>query len=323
MAGLVKAIKALERRHPWFAEVTKKLKLRRLRNRWWLEPKYQIISFFWRRAVKALFGSPDAILHDTKIGKMLFDPLDWYGYWHMFRASPDSIWHSELLDLLKALLTDKKPTLLCVGAHVGTLVIPLAEHCKRLVAIEANPFIYKLLRANIAINQKDNIRTHNLAAWHERDTVDFLASRRDGIGAHVLSKEAPQRANPEVVRVPAVRLDDLLRDEDFDLVIMDIEGAETNALRGARRVMKNVQIFAVEFVPGHFRQRDILSIADFAAEVGKHFRFLYSPVWGIKASNGEFAQVLQHMYDGELSDHGLIFTKRELPAEVLEPPRQT
>ena len=290
-----------------------------------IEPRYRFFSLLWRRMIKAQIGSPRAILHDTKIGKMLFDPLDWYVYWGMHRASsPETIWHPALLNLLRAWARGQEThlTALCVGAHVGTLAVPLAEHCKRLVAIEANPFTYELLLANVAINQKDNIRTHNLAAWHKRDTVDFLAYRHNSLGAAVIAEADPRRAEPGAIKVPAMRLDDLLKDEDFGLVLMDIEGAETNALRGARRVMKNVQIFAVEFFPDYFRDRDFASVADFAAEVGKHFRFLYSPVWGIKASNGEFAQVLQHMYDDRLADYGLIFTKRELPAEMLGSPQQ-
>lgn len=45
---------------------------------------------------------------------------------------------------------------LVVGAHIGTLAIPISSLCKEVVAIEANPNTFRLLSYNIALNAAMN-----------------------------------------------------------------------------------------------------------------------------------------------------------------------
>ena len=43
-----------------------------------------------------------------------------------------------------------------VGAHVGSLVIPLSKLCKKIIAIEASPVNYDLLTINLRVGTKIN-----------------------------------------------------------------------------------------------------------------------------------------------------------------------
>ena len=53
---------------------------------------------------------------------------------------------------------------LVVGAHLGALVVPIAKHCKSVVAIEANPDTFGLLKTNLMLNDVANVSAHNIAA---------------------------------------------------------------------------------------------------------------------------------------------------------------
>jgi len=47
---------------------------------------------------------------------------------------------------------DDQSSILIVGAHIGSLAIPIANICSEVVAIEANPNNFKLLQTNIKLN---------------------------------------------------------------------------------------------------------------------------------------------------------------------------
>ena len=240
---LIKLIKLLEKRYPWFARCIKGLRLHELKM--WTR-------FFIRQILlRRLFGQPRAILYDFRDGKILIAPDD-LGMAIQLNTQMDRE-HGALENALLSEVLPKSPDFLCVGTHVGTFAIPMAEHCKKVVAIEANPNTYELLKANISISEKNNIETHNVAAWHTSASLDFL---RDD-SATVLSRVLPKRAAPDyrpdtgtkITKVPAVNLDELLPGRRFDLLLMDVEGAETNALRGATLIMENIKYFWLSFLP--------------------------------------------------------------------------
>ena len=66
---------------------------------------------------------------------------------------------------------------LVVGAHVGTLAIPLAQLAANVIAIEANPRTFELLTLNVAINAVTNCRCINIAASDSNEPIQFLLSR--------------------------------------------------------------------------------------------------------------------------------------------------
>jgi tRNA G37 N-methylase Trm5 len=80
-------------------------------------------------------------------------------------------------------------TVLIVGAHIGALAIPLAKRCTRVLAVEANPFTFELLRYNLALNRCDNCTAYNVAANHEPCCLHCLANRTNSGG----SKRVPKK----------------------------------------------------------------------------------------------------------------------------------
>jgi hypothetical protein len=59
--------------------------------------------------------------------------------------------------------------------------------------------------------------------------------------------------------------------EPFDVVVMDVEGAETLALRGMQRVLAACRVLEVEYIRNHLDKVAEVTAADFLAAFGHHF----------------------------------------------------
>lgn len=201
---------------------------------------------------------------------------------------------------------------LVVGAHIGTVAIPLARSCEELVAIEANPQTYEYLELNVAMNRGFNILTHNVAAGERDAPVEFVMNTVNSGG----SKRMPVHRdhvyfydNPRVASVPGVRLDDLLPGERFDLVFMDIEGSEYYAFLGMPRILAGAKTLIVEFLPHHLSRVAGVTVEKFLEPLSAHFSSLTVPSTGQQAGRKEFLGVLQRMFDNNQGDAGIIFRK--------------
>lgn len=144
---------------------------------------------------------------------------------------------------------------LFVGAHVGTLVVPVARAVREVEAIEANPDTFRFLAANLALNDLTNVTLHGLAAGEADGEIEFMLSRRNSGGAKRRPLVPDARYtydDPDLARVPMRRLDDLLPGA-FEVIVMDIEGSEVFALRGMARLLASASHLFVEFLPHHLR----------------------------------------------------------------------
>src|SRR5262245_2240507 len=102
-----------------------------------------------RRLAKRLLGrNARAIIARTPTGLFAVDPED-TGYGSVGKAllRRDGYGAEELRQLAPHI--GPQSNLLVVGAHIGTLVVPLSRLCRHVVAIEANPFTYELLQMNL------------------------------------------------------------------------------------------------------------------------------------------------------------------------------
>jgi FkbM family methyltransferase len=133
-----------------------------------------------------------------------------------------------------------------VGAHSGFFCLISARFVGpsgSVVAIEADPQNASVLRANIARNRLPQVTVLEVAIWSS--------------SGHVTFEQAPDASNRTQGRVadnaiaggvrisiPAVRLDDLVFNQGQrppDLIKMDVEGAEWDALQGARRLLSELK----------------------------------------------------------------------------------
>jgi len=215
------------------------------------------------------------------------------------------------LDIFRKFCTPDSKVLI-VGAHIGSLAIPISRLCKEVVAIEANPYTYSLLQKNISLNEVSNCQALNIAASNKNETIQFLLNRSNSGG----SKRVPLNKeymyyydNPKEISVDAYNLDEYIKRDDFDMIIMDIEGSEYFALQGMQKILSNTELLMIEFLPHHLRNVSGVSVEQFLSLITPHFSSLTIPTKNITVDSQHFYSHLMDMYNNNQEDEGLIFRK--------------
>jgi len=253
-----------------------------------------------------------AILTQTEQGLFAVDPQD-FDVGRSLRQKGN--WGQAELKRLAALLKPES-SVLVVGAHIGSLAIPLARRCQSLVAIEANPKSFELLELNLRINQIENCQLFCLAASERSETLSFLVNPSNTGG----SKRLPQHKKeiyfydqPAEIEVQAVALDTLLTGQHFELIVMDIEGSEYFALKGMQALLAQARVLQIEFLPHHLQDVSGVSIEAFLGLIYPHFTQLEIPSQNRRVAQSEFLETLKQMAAQGLGDDGLIFFKQSPP----------
>jgi FkbM family methyltransferase len=123
-----------------------------------------------------------------------------------------------------------------VGACVGDVTLFLAHSVALVIAIEPEPRNLACLRRNVGSLQ--NVKIVNKAAWNCRGVLELHLDPLPSGHSLIFSK------SKESVKVQADTLDNIISDlgiKKVDFIKMDIEGAELEALEGARRVLKTAK----------------------------------------------------------------------------------
>jgi len=142
--------------------------------------------------------------------------------------------------------------LIDVGANIGLYTLLLRSVSSLpIIAYEPQPFLFKLLRFNIAFNQLANVEARNFACGSHRGEVPFsigingsVAVDAEASGAALpgddLESEAEKTQRGQaVIRVPLTTLDeDLAEAPAIALLKIDCEGFEHEILQGARRLIQ-------------------------------------------------------------------------------------
>ncbi len=135
-----------------------------------------------------------------------------------------------------------------VGAYEGQDVQLYRKlGVKKMLLIEANPVVFKRLTQNLAAEQ--NVMAVNCAMSDRNGTATLHITAFDQ-GSSILrlkevSRVYPQVQETEQVTVQSRRLDDLLQElklnpQGFNILNLDIQGAELLALQGAENLLRFV-----------------------------------------------------------------------------------
>jgi FkbM family methyltransferase len=136
---------------------------------------------------------------------------------------------------LAAALTGAGARVVDVGAHLGTFTLSLAALGAEVIAIEGSPRNAELLAQAVERNGLDRVTVVNGVCGSPEDeaTVPF---REHAAWGH---RCAP--TTPGAQELPVVTVDALVEERGWDrvdLVKLDIEGSEPEALQGMRRVLR-------------------------------------------------------------------------------------
>jgi FkbM family methyltransferase len=276
-------------------------------------------TLFWRmnfflknrksaKISRQLGNGVKSVIVDSKNGILAVDPRDLeVGY----KLRNYGSYGLDEITRINQLITTKSNVLI-VGAHVGSLVIPIAKNCNKVVGIEANPNNFNLLKTNIHLNKAENVSIHNIAASSKQETIKFQMNIVNSGGSKRLPKNNEymyRYDNPEVIEVQAHSLDDYLDENNFDLVLIDIEGSEYFAMQGMTKILANCNTLIVEFLPHHLKNVADVTVEQFLSLIPKQFTKLTIPSKNETHPTDIGGIVLQQMYNNKEGDDGLIFTK--------------
>jgi FkbM family methyltransferase len=138
---------------------------------------------------------------------------------------------------------DRPLRLLDLGANIGLSVLffkrshPQAE----ILALEADPGIFAYLERNVRGNGLGDVELLQRAAWDRDTRISFRSDGADG-GRAVATGGGQGSAEVEAIDVAA-----FVARRPFDVIKMDIEGAESRVVPALRPVLGQVRFLMVEY----------------------------------------------------------------------------
>ena len=233
-----------------------------------VEKKKSLVSLWWRRCrlkikswiLSRLGKNISAVLvsRSDKSHIYLCDPLDNFVSRQLLK---NGCYNPAEVETLSSRLRPADSCLV-LGGHIGSIAIPLSDCCHSIEVFEPNPSTYRLLDLNIKLNQIRNMTCHQIGAWSSSTEIEFVQNIDNSGG----SKRLPRKFDfdlryddPQIIKVPVVAVDGYF-DKNFDVVIMDIEGSEYEAIKGAFKILQSTRVFACEFFPRHLS--DIAGVSE-------------------------------------------------------------
>lgn len=107
-----------------------------------------------------------------------------------------------------------------------------------VVALEPDPSAFSYLTSNVATFQLTDVTLHNAAVWTKTTDLPFHADGADG-GRVVTAGSS--------LRVRAIDIAELLKNQRIDFLKMDIEGAEEEVLPACSDFLPDVSNVFVEY----------------------------------------------------------------------------
>lgn len=138
---------------------------------------------------------------------------------------------------------NKRPVIYDCGANIGLSCLYFKKLFpdSKLYAFEADPDIYRHLELNLQRSgMSEGVVLHQKAVWIDDAGIEFSKDGADG-GSVI------HATNTNLVKVPTVRLRDLLIKEKIDLLKLDIEGAEDMVLEDCDGHFANVDKVFFEY----------------------------------------------------------------------------
>jgi FkbM family methyltransferase len=201
---------------------------------------------------------------------MLLDPSDLVSHNILLTGG----WQGEVWNAIASNLTEGS-VFLDVGAHIGYDTLRGSKQVGptgKVIAFEPNPKTLELLRGNLEASKAGNVIVQPIACADKEGVLTLYDSAGHGnSGASSLSQETAAEWHAESLPSYTVRgrpIDDVVEEiglARLDVIKMDIEGAETIAIRGARRTLLRFRPVVITEVSAHLLENLGSSVAELTA----------------------------------------------------------
>lgn len=132
----------------------------------------------------------------------------------------------------------------------------------KIIAVEPHPLTFKRLKRNIELNNAGQIIKPSMVAIGKKDGI--LTMQISDEGTMAMRPDTYQTGAKEIT-VPSLSLDSFIANEAIDridLLKIDIEGFEVEALLGATEAMKQTRRLVIEFHSNLLRDKCLLILKD-------------------------------------------------------------
>lgn len=158
--------------------------------------------------------------------------------------------HTLMIFLFLDKLRGKSTVFADLGANIGLHTFFLKSQCKDLdiIAFEPSPSCIKYLELSIKYNNISGVRLEKVALSDTNGTLDFYNWGEEGSADSLKDTNRVPDVKPNIIQVPAKRMDDIEDLPDVTVIKMDCEGAEIPILKGAKKTLnKNRPLILLEF----------------------------------------------------------------------------
>lgn len=206
---------------------------------------------FWIGLAKIAFFPHRIFTIKTSIGHYLLrDSIAKTSYGFFFCKGGDvdlgfisESFESNIVDVFKGV----SGVVVDCGAHIGKYTILASKFAEKVIAIEPEPENYKSLTKNIKLNNCKNVIALNCAVCNKNKKLKLYIKEKSSL--HFTSTPLKmKRPYKTLVEVDGIKIDDLFNDLNIDRIDwlkLDIEGAEIEALLGAKKALKAGKILNI------------------------------------------------------------------------------
>ena len=143
-------------------------------------------------------------------------------------------------------------------------------HFEHVYAFEADPISYNKCKAKLLGNK---VEVHNLGIWSCKSKISFDSAPNGEYGGSRINEAGE-------LMIDTVSLDEFLEGKKVDIIKMDIEGAELEALKGAQNLIKtNKPCLTVSI---YHKPEDIIELPLYVYSLNKDYKlYLRHHTYGI------------------------------------------
>ncbi len=209
--------------------------------------RFPAIRWSRDRIVKTLAHEGSCIKFDTEYGFKMFLPASYVGM--IIMALDGVLFHPTLVDIATKAI---RPGDIVIdgGSNVGFFALLAGRllHGKgRVFAFEPDPESFELLRKNVECNGLLSVtEMAELALTNSNGSFDFSVAVDEPMLSGLLARPD---VRGKTIRVRGMRLDDYLKalgQSHVDVIKLDLEGAEPEALSGMSETLRSARLLIFE-----------------------------------------------------------------------------